>query len=72
MGGLCGCMCVAGEWVCVWVCINKKTINMSMTTYIFFNDVNTIAKYMTTCHRINPLLIKCFNIQRKLTMQVYI
>ena len=43
VGELCGYMCVVGEWVCAWVCIKKETINMSMTTYIFFNDVNTIG-----------------------------
>ena len=24
--GLCGCMCVVGEWVCVWLCINKHIL----------------------------------------------
>ena len=56
VGELCECMCVVGEWVCAWVCINKKTINMSMTTYIHFNDVNTMGLVLS---------LKKFKIQKR-------
>ena len=55
VGGVVGvnrCTCVVGEWVCVWLCINKYVLD-----YIcIFNDVNTIALVLS---------LKKFKIQKR-------